>query len=459
MEFVSRETIRGKSSTPYSHWELTVSEGRFRALTGTEHSTCELVDLSTGKTINLQKQEIITQFLAGGDAEAAHMIMLSWYSTVEDEIAKLLPGGVLENPDFSLNLGAEIERNPRVKSLVAEKVSKALLDEHVERALKAIEHSAEGGLPGSWRLDEFLEREFEEKGFIVDGLMKYGSNVHVVASAKTGKTNVAINLVRALADGGLFLGVFETQPIKGRICILDFELDERQAQDWFKRIGIKNKAKVEIYPLRGQPNPFRSRESMQELEEVLKLMEIEFLILDPFSSVFEGDGNSNTEVKKFLREIDSFKLRSGVKHLVVAVHAGRNSGQTRGASTLDDHPDALWYLQKVEDKRFFRAVGRDVEVAEAEISFNTVSGEVTYHSSRKKADPRRIMMVKILRFVQENDGCTATEIDSAVSGSNTHKSAARKGLIAAGVLIESKESRGRKSYKLGAVPEDLQAQL
>lgn len=457
--FLAHEIVKGFGSKEVTRWVSNFADGRFGFVTGSEHGTCEMHDFSTKRSSRLQKQEVITKFLAGDDPEAAHMIIKSWYSKVEDEIAKYLPGGVQENPDYNLEISDELASDPKIKALVAERLSKALIEEQVQRAVKAIEHNTEGGLPGSWSLDDFLKRKFEETGFIVDRLMKYGTNVHLVAAAKTGKTNVAINLVKALADGGMFLGAFETKPIKGRICMMDFELDERQAQDWLKRIGIKNASKIEIYPLRGMPNPFRSPEAMRELEEVLKSLDIEFLILDPFSSIYTGDANSNTEVKAFLKEIDGFKLRSGVQHLVIAVHAGRNQGQTRGASTLDDHPDALWYLQKDNDKRFFKAVGRDIDVAEAEIVFNPDSGEITFLEFSKKVDPLRSMMVKILKYAQKYPGCNASAIESGVRGGNTYKTKARKELVEMGALVEVKGAGGAKTYVLGEVPFDLLAQM
>jgi hypothetical protein len=457
--FVAHEVVKGFGAKPISKFVSNFGDGRFAVAVGEEHSNCEIHDFETGKTVRMQKQEVITKFGAGGNLEAGHLIIKSWYSTVENEIAKYLPGGVQANAGYKLEISDEIASDPTLKALVAERVSKALIEEQVERAVKAIEHNSEGGLPGSWSLDDFLQREFEETGFIVDRLMKYGTNVHMVAAAKTGKTNVGINLVKSLADGGKFLGVFETTPIRGRICLMDFELDERQAQDWLRRIGIKNAAKVEIYPLRGMPNPFRSAESMRELEEVLKALDIEFLILDPFSSIYSGDANSNSEVKAFLKEIDAFKVRSGVQHLVIAVHAGRNQGQTRGASTLDDHPDALWYLQKSEDKRYFKAVGRDIDVPESEIMFDPTTGEITFLEFSRKADPLRAMMVKILRYVQANPGCTATALESGVRGGNTYKTQARKALVESGTLIEVLGPGGTKTFKLGEVPWDLLVQL
>ena len=465
--FLTREVVRGFGTQPVTKWVSDFANQRFVAVTGSEHGTCAFHDYDSksnrahAKTSrpSMQKQEFITEFMAGGDPEAAHMIIKSWHSTVEDEIAKYMPGGVQANQDFKIDVDDELANDPTIKALVAERVSKALIQEHVDRLVRTIEYNADGALPASWSLDEFLSRQFEETGFIVDRLMKYGANVHLVAAAKTGKTNVAINLVRALADGGKFLGVFDTKPIKGRVCMMDFELDERQAQDWLKRIGIKNTSKVEIYPLRGMPNPFRSPEAMRELEEVLKALEIEFLILDPFSSIYSGDANSNTEVKAFLKELDAFKLRSGVQHLVIAVHAGRNQGQTRGASTLDDHPDALWYLQKAEEKRYFRAVGRDIDVDEAEIVFDQNTGEISFLEFAKKADPLRAMMVRILRFVRANPGCSATTLETGIRGGNTYKTKARKELVELGALTEVTGRGGSKTYQLGEVPFDLLVQL
>ncbi len=457
--FDGRDPRKADGSEPTSRWVSNFADGRFLALTGEEHASATLYDLKTGQRANKQKQEMILEFLAGNDIEAAHMIIASWYSSIEDEIARFLPGGVRENYDLKLTIEEPFSDDETIKALAAERIVNALVEEQVERIVNAFQHDSEGGLPDSWSLDDFLDREFEESGYIVDRLMKYGSNVNMVAAAKMGKTNLIINLVKSLADGGMFLGSFETQQIKGRICMMDFELDERQAQEWLRRIGIKNLSKVEIYPLRGMPNPFRSVESMRELEEVLRRQEIEFLILDPFSSIFPGDANSNTEVKAFLKELDAFKVRSGVQHLVIAVHAGRNQSQTRGASTLDDHPDALWYLQKNENKRYFKALGRDVEVPEAEITFDPATGEITFHESSKKSDPLRSMMLNILNFVRSNPGCTATELEAGVRGGSTYKSPARKKLMSVGALVEVMGTGGRKSYKVGEIPFDLLAGL
>jgi len=457
--FINREVEIGFSRDPISKWVSSFADGRFKAATGKEFATAELFDSETRLSSRLQKQEIITQFLAGGDPEAAHMIIKSWNSSVEHEIAKFLPGGLRENPDFQLDLDEEFENDPQFRALIAERVSKALVEVQVDRAVRAIEHSSEGGLPGSWSLDDFLTREFPETGFIVDRLVKYGANIHAVAAAKTGKTNLSYNLTKSLADGVPFLGAFETKQIQGRICLMDFELDERQAQEWLNRIGILNKNKVEIFSLRGLPNPFRSEEARKELAETLKLLDIEFLILDPFSSIYSGDANSNTEVKNFLKEIDAFKLLSGVKHMVIAVHAGRAQGKTRGASTLDDHPDALWYMQKEGNKRYFKAVGRDVDVEESEILFDPNTGEMTFLEFAKKADPLRRMEVEVLRYIGTHPGCNASAIDTAVRGGNTYKAAARKSLISKGAILEKSGPGGSKVYEMGNPSWDLLAQL
>jgi hypothetical protein len=457
--FVKREVIKGFGRDPVSQWVSSFAEGRFFASTGKEYATTELYDTKSGSTSRLQKQEIITEFLAGGDPEAAHMLIKSWNSTVEQEIAKYLPGGFRENSDFQLSLDEEFENDPQIRALVAERVSKALVEVQVERAVRAIEHDSEEGLPGSWSLDDFLTREFPETGYVVEGLVKYGANIHAVAAAKTGKTNLAYNLTKSLADGVPFLGVFETKQIKGRICLMDFELDERQAQEWLNRINISNKQKVEIFSLRGLPNPFRSEESRRELAETLRLLDIEFLILDPFSSIYSGDSNSNTEVKAFLKEVDAFKVLAGVQHMVIAVHAGRAQNKTRGASTLDDHPDALWYMQKEGNKRYFKAVGRDVDIEESEIIFNPDTGEMRFLEFAKKADPLRRMEVEVLRYIATHPGCNASSIDAGVRGGNTYKTAARKSLLAKGAIVEKPGPGGSKVFEVGNPSFDLLAQL
>jgi hypothetical protein len=299
-------------------------------------------------------------------------------------------------------------------------------------------------------LDELLSREYPEAGFIIEDLMLYGTNVFLVAAAKTGKTSMILNLMKSLADGTPFLGEFEVRDLSGRIAFFDFEMDERMTQSWFKKLDVKNPDKIQHFAFRGLGNPFTNPAALDALAEELRFYDIEFLILDPFSSVFHGKSqNENTEVKDVLKQIDEFKVKAGVKHLLMAVHAGRDQSKTRGATTLDDHPDALWYLTRKNETRLFRAMGRDVNLDEGDLTFDDNSGELTFLAGSSSRDNLEVVKSRILAAVEAKPGLGATELDSSIKGGTSRIGNARKQLVESGELVEVKQpGTNRKTYHL-----------
>jgi len=399
-------------------------------------------------------------FLAHGDASLANHLIRNWNRGPSDELKELLP----KTDDFFDESVLEItgpgSENVAVRAKVRERVAQALIEHQADRIFRALDPSGESDLPISVSLDEFLEREYSDSSFVIDELMTFGANVFLVAAAKTGKTSLILNLIKSLADDIPFLGSFAISPLKGRIGLLDFELEERMANSWYKRLDITNKARVEHFAFRGHGNPFQSEKALNDLAEQLKFHEIEFLIMDPFSSIFFGNHNDNGEVKEFLKRVDAFKVKAGVKHLVMAVHAGRDQSKTRGASTLDDHPDALWYLSKdSEGTRVFRAAGRDVDVEECYLVFEASSGEMRIIRGSKVVGSLRTIQLRILRYVKHNPGATASSIDSAITGNTTLKAKARAELVKSGELKETSGPRGAKFYHLGDLDEETIVRL
>ena len=458
--FEYRENLKSNSTTKVSQVWVHKGNADIVLIIKSESGTSTLTYGKTGRKKEVQKQELITEILGNGEFPNTLQILKNWDKSVFQEIRELLPqlDDVLE--ETALELEGPGSDNEAVKRAVEQRLIRFLVDHQAERIFKTLDPSGEVNLPLSDSLDDFLSREYEDSGYVIDELMVYGATVFMVAAAKTGKTSVNINLIESVADGTPFLGVFEVRPIRGRIAFLDFELDERMAQTWYKRIGILNTDKVEHFAFRGYPNPFSSPTALNQLAEQLKFHDIEFLIIDPFSSIFSGNPNDNGEVKEFLKQLDAFKVKAGVKHLVVSVHAGRDQSKTRGASTLDDHPDALWYLSKdSEGRRIFRAIGRDVDIPESYLAFDSSRGGLTLQRGSKIPDTFRAIQLRILRFVKANPGLNATDLDHGVAGNNSLKGKARADLVRKGEMVETPGPRGAKYYHLGSLDQETAKQL
>jgi hypothetical protein len=147
--------------------------------------------------------------------------------------------------------------------------------------------------------------------------------------------------------------------------------------------------------------------------------------------------------------LDVLVTEADVEELMMVVHAGHDGSRARGASTLADHPDTSWFLNKNEltQVRTFRAEGRDVFVAEETLEMLTDG--ITYRlSGLSKAESNvEILKSQILAFVATHPNCTASDIEVGVKGKNAAVTSARNSLVAERRLIEV-VSGSAKRYKV-----------
>ena len=320
--------------------------------------------------------------------------------------------------------------------------------EEAKRQIQEAKFSLEKRTPKGTLLSDFLDLELETERFLVDGLIPYNSTSTLVAARKSGKSTFVYNIIHSLVMGSPLLGCFETKKLKERIGYVNYELTETQAQDWFKRSPIGKTDQVAIWNLRGMPNPFRSVEALEAFALEVRELNIRVLILDPFSSAFRGDSQSNDEVKEFFLMTDAFKEASGVKELIIPIHAGWDTSRVRGASTLDDHPDAILHLENSPDGvRTFHAFGRDVEVLPGELDFDKATLLMTYKGATTPEVKQDKFIKVILDLLKTKTEVSATTLREEVVGSNYQIEKARDAAVDKG-LIAVRQVGNSKKYSL-----------
>lgn len=128
------------------------------------------------------------------------------------------------------------------------------------------------------------------------------------------------------------------------------------------------------------------------------------------------------------------------------VHAGNDASRPRGATTLRDHPDALWSLSKDSaGRRYFKAEGRDVDLDEGELLYDATSRRLTFNPGSGRRSSTDGLKSAMLSYIVEHPGCMAKDVDSAVRGSKAKKAELRNDLQREG-LIEVKD--GERNAKL-----------
>lgn len=211
----------------------------------------------------------------------------------------------------------------------------------------------------------------------IDGLQQVGFNVLLVASYKSGKTTLTLNLLKALADHGKFLGRFQVHPFEGNIAVFNYEEQQSYWLENVRRQGIKNTHRIFPVHRRGEPIlPLWEEEHQEKLVDWMIDHDIQYWIMDPTVVAWQGlvdNENDNTLVAAFTTALDQVKHRAGIGELLLTHHTGR-SGETRGrgATRLDDWKDVGWLLEKDEatNVRSVWTEGRGGEVERFHLAFD-----------------------------------------------------------------------------------------
>lgn len=285
-------------------------------------------------------------------------------------------------------------------------------------------------------LTEELALPDEPASYAVDELLPAGGNALLAAGFKAGKTTLLTNLVRAYADGVPFLGRYPVTPGVGRIAVFNYELSPGQYRRWLRETGIVNTDRIAVLHLRGHRLPLSASDVEDWIVGWLRDQDVSFWIVDPFARAAAGiEENSNTEVGAWLETFDVIKERAGISEAVLATHTGRavrepGEERARGASRLDDWADARWLLVRDhEARRFFRAAGRDVDIAEQQLSYDPGSRLLTLGGGDRRWSHGHEVEQRVLDYVNAHPGAGVKQIQDGVSGNKDQIDKARRALV------------------------------
>jgi RecA-family ATPase len=209
------------------------------------------------------------------------------------------------------------------------------------RLLRAEREAAIDLPPVGSTLADALKKAPDRIAYTVNDLMIAGGNVLAVGGFKVGKTTLIGNLVKALADGEPFLGVFDTDMHKGRIAYLNYEVSEAQFLTWMRDLDIENPRRVIPLNLRGRRLPFWIPEVRDKFAAWLRANKVRFLVLDPLGRAWRGlvdNENDNANVRDFTDALDELKAAADVPNALITHHTGRKEHEEdaehgRGATT------------------------------------------------------------------------------------------------------------------------------
>jgi hypothetical protein len=311
--------------------------------------------------------------------------------------------------------------------------------------------------PSAKTLAEDLD-EAPEVTWTMSGLHPSGGNALLIAQYKTGKSTLGINWAAAIADREPFLGEHQVSSDLGRVAIWNYEMTRAQFAAWAgSRIAHPDRAAV--LHLRGHGLRLQSDAAQAWASEWLREREIDCWVIDVFSRAFDGNENDNSAVGEFLRTLDDIKQHSGVKDLLLVTHTGRKvheEGQehARGATRLDDWADVRMTLTKDKaGNRFLRCNGRDVDLPERRLDFDSATLRLTYAEGARtdRAATRRSTGIEqarasIQEVLRRSPGISAGHLRSECKVRNSDYLTARRDLEGGGLIVQRHEGTSRRWY-------------
>jgi len=454
-EIFASESISNKvvdtidDEIPVVEWTYDDGELKLTLQTFGEDEPALICDFSHKGSMMLTKLDAIKKFRCNGSWTLTKQLIVEGVSNGEntlDKISRKMWGNYLQS---SSEMSPEVRyySDPLFQAVVDAELGSISSRELAKIKYNEMEFALEGEPTPAISLTDLLAQNVQKTKWAIEDLLIMFGKVFLAAKAKSGKTTMSMSLLKSLADGEDFLGKFKVNPVEGRIGYMNLELTEHQMQEWVGRQDIKNHDRIHFWNLRGKVNPFRSANSRNHLIEEIKSLGIKTLIIDTFSKIFPGEANNNSEVNRFLAMLDVTLDKAGVEQLVMLVHAGNDGSKIRGATALTDHPDGIWYLASDEEgNRFFHAIGRDISVPEGQLIYQAETSALTYTGSSKKLAKGVSAKDKVLTFIKENKGATASVLDDSIGGTKDFKIKIRKQLIKDGLVEVKKGPRNSDLY-------------
>jgi hypothetical protein len=172
-------------------------------------------------------------------------------------------------------------------------------------------------------LDDLVKQHPTQKEPLVEGLLRCGQTMNIIAATKMGKSFLAAGLAFAVANGRDFLGM---KCHRGRVLLIDYELQHSDLSSRLKRIANDMRVSldnIDVLPLRGSPK------SIIEIVQASKEFQGRYalIILDTLSrSLPAGTSeNENGAMVAVYSQIDAVAETTGAA--VVIIHHSTKGSQ------------------------------------------------------------------------------------------------------------------------------------
>lgn len=295
----------------------------------------------------------------------------------------------------------------------------------------------------SWSLTGVLESPPEPSQHLIGipeggklGLCGVKHNVVITAQYKTGKTKFVIaTLAKALADGEPFMGAVpvHTPPEGVVVGHWNCEMDPAEmAADYVLPAQIQNTDNLVGADLRGYRVNLLSDQGKQWAVNWLRDRKVKVWTIDSLARLMRMANVSekdNDEVMGLLMALDEIKVEAEVDVLFLIAHTGRavqeeGKERARGATAIDDWPDARWVMTNEQGTRFLAVEGRGVGLEAKPLIYDPVTGHSDMGFGGREEVKADGAVQAIVRVVKDQPGITQKALFAALKGKMSSRVAA-----------------------------------
>jgi AAA domain len=385
--------------------------------------------LPAGPGQKLNKAKVYAHLYYGGDLSAASkalvrgeavglptVVVAACKTEMQDQFA-----GLMSPPNSDRQHDQHATEGENTLEVDVANAAYRLKVQDLARRKNAEENAGVIALPTAYALDEFLAQPEEETKYLIDGIWPKSGKVLLAAQYKAGKSTLRDNAVRCLADGGLFLGKFDTEVVTDTtVVVIDLELSQGMMRRWLRDQGIENQSRIKVIPMRGQAHSLNLTlpEVRARWAKYVINLGAAVVILDCMRPILDAlNLSEDKDASKFLTGFDAMTAEADVQDTMVIHHMGHTGERARGDSGILGWGDALWKMVRKDDdpasQRYFSAFGRDVEVPESELTYNPITRALTITGGSRKHTAAERALYVIGKHLKENPGLSQSAVIKA----------------------------------------------
>ena len=226
-------------------------------------------------------------------------------------------------------------------------------------------------LSGFYPGDDFLKREFQKTGPIIESVLYEKDNIIILGREKTGKSILSMQMMCHLTTQEPFLGKYEVK----RPCNVAYIQGEGKVEETQQRLRNMHKA-IDLvesrYGIFYYPSlPVDTQEGLSILQNAIDFWKKpDVIFLDPLYMMMQGDLIDNKEARRMVSHLRI--LSEYYQATIVVIHHGHRPFRNEtgdyvhegddsifGSFVWKAYPDHILNLERVKNGKFYRKLSCD----------------------------------------------------------------------------------------------------